>query len=70
MSDIRYLKSLQLNKDLAEEYYKKSITKTYQQIFLEENILPKITSDIKNPKVIADIACGGDIDLSYIKNIS
>lgn len=69
MSDIKYLKSLQLNKDLAEEYYKKSITKTYQQIFLEENILPKITSDIKNPKVIADIACGGGTLTYHISKI-
>lgn len=59
MSDYKYLKAMQMNKEITEEYYKKSIQKTYQQIFLEEKILPKILNDIKKIEKIADIACGG-----------
>lgn len=33
MSDEKYLKSLQLNREKVEEYYRKSLKKTYQQIF-------------------------------------
>lgn len=66
MSDEKYLKSIQLNKNLAETYYKKSLNKTYQQIFLEEEILPKVIPTNFQPKVIADVACGGGyFDLPY-----
>ena len=61
MNDEKYLKHLQLNKKTAEEYYEKSLNKTYQQIFLEEEILAKVIPANFQPKVIADVACGGGL---------
>jgi ubiquinone/menaquinone biosynthesis C-methylase UbiE len=50
-----YIQGLQANKEIAEEYYRKSIVKTEQQKMLES-----ILSEEKlSPQRIADIACGG-----------
>ncbi len=69
MSDEKYLKSLQLNKDITEKYYKKSLTKTYQQLFLEQKILPALIPNDFSPEVIADIACGGGTLAYHISKI-
>src|SRR4051812_33572190 len=50
-----YKKSLQSDKVIAEEYYKKSLSKTQQQVFLE-SLLP--AADDSHFQ-IADIGCGG-----------
>src|SRR5215475_11278079 len=59
MSD-DYIKGLQTNREITEDYYRKSILKTEQQKFLEEIL----TQDQFTPSLIADIACGGGT-LSY-----
>lgn len=61
MSDFNYIKSMQLNKDKTIGYYKKSISKTSQQQFLEEKIIPTILPKKFYPELIADIACGGGL---------
>lgn len=68
MSDKKYLKSIQQNKELTINYYKKSLSKTYQQIFLEESILPNLLKNFE-PKIIADIACGGGTLTYHISKI-
>lgn len=55
-----YIKGLQINKEIARDYYTKSIVKTEQQKLLED-ILIRSQSTFH---AIADIACGGGT-LSY-----
>jgi ubiquinone/menaquinone biosynthesis C-methylase UbiE len=62
----KYLDFLQKNQKKTEEYYKKSVTKTEQQKYLEEILLK--TKDIK-PKMIADIACGGGTLTYHIRHM-
>jgi len=69
MGDEKYLKSLQINKEKTLDYYKKSLNKTYQQIFLEEEILPKLLPADFKPQIIADIACGGGTFTYHISKI-
>lgn len=69
MSDESYLKSLKLNKDLTKKYYESSLKKTYQQIFLEQKILPKIMERGFDPRIIADVACGGGTLTYHISKI-
>ncbi|MCS7244079.1 MAG: class I SAM-dependent methyltransferase [Candidatus Calescibacterium sp.] len=70
MSDIKYIKSLQANKEISKQYYLKSITKTYQQKFLEEKILSTILKELKEePKIILDIACGAGTLTYHISKI-
>jgi ubiquinone/menaquinone biosynthesis C-methylase UbiE len=57
---ISYIRSLQQNKEITEEYYRKSIIKTEQQKFIEKFL----TSFGYNFSTIADVACGGGT-LSY-----
>lgn len=52
-----YKKSLQNDKKIAAEFYKKSLIKTQQQIFLE-NLLLK-NNKFANAKQLGDFACGG-----------
>lgn len=53
------LKSMLQNKESVKEYYLKSLKKTYQQIFLENEILGKIVPTDFKPEVIVDVGCGG-----------
>lgn len=55
-----YIKGLQLNREIAKDYYQKSIVKTEQQKLLERIL----ASAELTPRKIADIACGGGT-LSY-----
>lgn len=69
MSDKSYVKFLQINKDLAKQYYERSIKKTYQQIFLENEVLPKLIPPGFKPTTIADIACGGGTMTFHLSKI-
>lgn len=69
MSDNKYLQWLKMNKDITVKYYTKSIQKTYQQIFLEEKLLPMILPKGFEPDVIADVACGAGTLTYHISKI-
>jgi len=58
-----------MNKEDSKEYYTKSLNKTHQQIFLEEEILPKLLPKGFKPNIIADIACGGGTLTYHISKI-
>jgi 2-polyprenyl-3-methyl-5-hydroxy-6-metoxy-1,4-benzoquinol methylase len=57
---VRYITSLQENKAITEEYYKKSVDKTEQQKFIEKLLKSKGYKF----SAIADVACGAGT-LSY-----
>ncbi len=67
MDDTEYINLLRLNKEETAKYYLKSKAKTFQQMFLEKEILPDILPKDFIPKVIADIACGGGTLTYHIK---
>ncbi|HEU4718116.1 MAG TPA: class I SAM-dependent methyltransferase [Bacteroidia bacterium] len=60
-----YIKALQLGKEGAGEYYRKSVVKTEQQKFLEQLIKEKKLSCTK----IADVACGGGSLTFHLRTI-
>ena len=64
-----YVEQLKKNRGKTIEYYKKSIKKTYQQIYLEKEILPKLIPNNFNPQLIADIACGAGTLTLHMINI-
>lgn len=64
MGNDEYLKVLQKDNKISEEYYKKSLQKTEQQKFLEELLFTKERGERSTCLNIGDIACGGGT-LSY-----
>ena len=61
----KYIRSLQENREITEEYYKKSIAKTEQQKFTE--VLLK--SFGYNFSTIADVACGAGTLSYHLSNL-
>jgi ubiquinone/menaquinone biosynthesis C-methylase UbiE len=61
MSDIDYVKAIDLDDKISENYYLSSITnKTEQQKFLESLMIKNLSkSDLCKSLAVADIACGG-----------
>ena len=61
MSDIDYVRAIDLDVNISENYYLSSITKkTEQQKFLEGLIFKNLSkSDLCKSLTVADIACGG-----------
>ncbi len=62
-----YLRVMKADKDLAKDYYAKSVNKTEQQKALESLLVDSINKgelDGNAPYRIADLACGGGT-LSY-----
>ena len=65
-SDDSYVKALQIDKDIAVDYYQRSLTHKSEQMQFLESLLAK---EAIKPKHIADICCGSGAFAKQLGNI-